>query len=165
GDGIAGGDFEFTFNVLPTDVNNTASINSYDYVYIRQLDGKTLEDPEYIAKRDINGNGVIDSFDWQKAIDRALQVLPSGVPAGISDDAPTAAGFTLFSLDDDSVNAALPLASYFNDFEDGAGGLSYMIVSNSNGSLFDTAAITGGNSLLLNAADGVSGRSLITIRA
>jgi hypothetical protein len=165
GNGASGGDFEFNFNVLPTDVNNTSSVSSYDYVYIHQLDGKTSLDAGYIANRDINGNGVIDSTDWQKAIDRALQVLPSGVPAGVSNDAPTAAGFTLFSLYGNGESLTLQLSDYFADLENGAGGLTYSIVSNSNGSLFDSTSITASKTLVLNATNGVSGRSQVTIRA
>ena len=76
GDEVDGGDFEFNFNVLPTDVNNSSSITSSDYDQIHQLDGKTTSDVGYIAKRDIDGNGIINSDDWQEAIDRAFQNSP-----------------------------------------------------------------------------------------
>ena len=86
------------FNVLPTDVNNTGNITSYDYVYIRQLDGKSTTSTGYIAKRDVNGDGVINSTDWQEALDRAYQALPSGSPAGTYNDAPTTSGFDLIQI-------------------------------------------------------------------
>jgi len=166
GNGTAGGDFEFTFNVLPTDVNNTGNITSYDYVYIRQLDGKTTTSTGYIGKRDIDGNGVIDDSDWQKALDRVLQVLPTGSAAGTSNDAPTSSGFDLLEIDDDAVDVAISLLSGFDDSESGSSGMTYSIVSNSNSALFDSASINSStNELVFNAADSASGRASIVVRA
>jgi hypothetical protein len=179
GEGTAGGDFEFNFNVLPTDVNNTGSITYYDYVYIRQLDGKSTTSPGYIAKRDIDGSGLINSSDWQEALDRALEILPSGSPAGSNNDAPTTSGFNLVQISDASVDVALSLLSGFGDAESGSGGLTYSIQSNSNTSLFDSIHINQSTGeLLLNAASGsgggswggsgsgaVSGRATIIVRA
>jgi hypothetical protein len=166
GNGTAGGDFEFNFNVLPTDVNNSATITSFDYLYIRQLDGKTVSDSGYIAKRDIDGNGVIDSVDWLEALARTLQVLPSGSPAGTFNDAPTTSGFDLVQIDDDAVDVAISLLTGFGDNEAGSGGLTYSIIANSNPELFDTATINGATKeLILNAADSAVGRASIIVRA
>src|SRR3954462_1612712 len=129
GNGTAGGDFEFNFNVLPTDVNNSGNVTSLDYTSIRQLDGKSTTTTGYVAKRDINGDGVINSTDWQEALDRALQALPAGSPAGTNDDAPSASGFALLSISDSNVDHAISLLSGFNDTETGANGLTYSIVS------------------------------------
>ena len=49
GNGTAGGDFQFNFNVLPTDVNNSGGITSYDYVFIRQLENKVTSSVGYVA--------------------------------------------------------------------------------------------------------------------
>ncbi len=49
GNGTAGGDFEFNFNVLPSDVNNTSNITAIDYTYVRQLDGKSTSSSGYVA--------------------------------------------------------------------------------------------------------------------
>jgi hypothetical protein len=166
GDGTAGGDFQFNFNVLPTDVNNTGNITSYDYVYIRQLDGKSTTSAGYIAKRDIDGNGLIDSNDWQEALDRALEALPSGSPAGTNNDAPTTSGFDLVQINDASVDVAISLVSGFGDAESGSSGLTYSILSNSNSALFDTASINSSTQqLVLNAANAASGRATIVVRA
>lgn len=166
GNGTAGGDFEFNFNVLPTDVNNSTSVNYYDYSGIRQLDGRTTSSPGYIAKRDIDGNGTINSADWQKALDRALQTLPTGTPAGTSNDAPTTSGFNLVKITDASVDVAISLLSGFADNENGASGLTYSIVSNSNPALFDSAVINSTTkSLVVNAASGASGRASFVVRA
>jgi hypothetical protein len=165
GNNVAGGDFEFTFNVLPTDVNNTGNITSYDYVYIRQLDGKTSTTSGYISKRDIDGNGIVNSVDWQKALDRALEVLPSGAAAGTFNDAPTSQGPVLVSITSGAVDTAVSLLSYFDDQESGSSGLTYSIVSNSNPEFFDTAAIDSSNHLLLRSAGAASGRATIVVRA
>ena len=53
GNGTAGGDFEFNFNVLPSDVNNTSNITAIDYTYVRQLDGKSTSSSGYVAKRNM----------------------------------------------------------------------------------------------------------------
>ncbi|MEX0641980.1 MAG: hypothetical protein WD468_04730 [Pirellulales bacterium] len=166
GNGTAGGDFQFNFNVLPTDVNNSANITSYDYIYIRQLEGKSTTSPGYIAKRDIDGSGLIDSTDWQEAIDRYFETLPTGSPAGTSNDAPTTSGFELVQISDASVDVAISLSSNFGDAESGGSGLTYSILSNSNSSLFDTASVNqSSQELVLNAASGVSGRATIIVRA
>jgi hypothetical protein len=166
GNGTAGGDFEFNFNVLPTDVNNSGNVTSLDYTSIRQLDGKSTTTTGYIAKRDINGDGVINSTDWQEALDRALQALPTGSPAGANDDAPTTSGFALLSISDSNVDHAISLFSGFGDAESGAGGLTYSIVSNDNSLLFNSASIDSATGqLVVNAASDVSGRANITVRA
>ena len=158
GNGTAGGDFEFNFNVLPSDVNNTSNITAIDYTYVRQLDGKSTSSSGYVAKRDIDGSGLIDSTDWQEAWDRGGQVLPSGSPAGTNNDAPTTSGFAVVEISDDAVDVAICLPSHFDDVEDGGSGLTYSIVSNSSSSLFDTAAINPSTKdLVLNAANGSSG--------
>jgi len=165
GNGIPGGDFEFTFNVLPTDVNHSSSITSADYDQIYQLDGKTTLDQGYIAQRDINGDAVIDSDDWQEAIDRAFQTLPTGTPAGANNDAPNTGGLGILNISNDIFNYTTRLSRYFTDQENGGTGLTYSIVSIDNASLFDTVTITSSKSLVVNAASNVSGRGSVTIRA
>ena len=166
GNGTAGGDFQFNFNVLPTDVNNTGNVTSYDYVYIRQLDGKSTTSSGYIAKRDIDGSGLINSSDWQEALDRALDVLPNGSPAGTNNDAPTTDGFDRVPISDASIDVAISLLSDFDDAESGSSGLTYSILSNNNSELFDSASINSStHQLVLNAASGMSGRATIMVRA
>ena len=166
GDGTAGGDFQFNFNVLPTDVNNTASITSYDYVYIRQLEGQSTSSAGYVSTRDVDGSGLIDSADWQEALNRASQVLPGGSAAGTYNDAPTTSGLTRLTISDAAVDVALSLLAGFGDAENGGSGLTYSIVSNSDASLFDSVAINQSTKeLVVNAASSVSGRSSIVIRA
>jgi hypothetical protein len=166
GNGTAGGDFQFNFNVLPTDVNTSASITSYDYVYIRQLDGKATSSTGYLATRDVDGSGLIDSTDWQEALNRASQVLPGGSAAGTYNDAPTTSSLSRVEITDAAVDVAISLLSGFGDLENGSSGLTYSIVSNSDASLFDSLAINQSTKeLVVNAASNVSGRSNIVIRA
>jgi len=166
GNGTTGGDFEFNLNVLPTDVNNTGNVTNDDYVFIHQLDGLTTTSPDYIAKRDINGDGVINSSDWQKALDRVLQTRPSGSPAGTTNDAPTTSGFDLIELNNPDEDVLISLLTGFDDIEGASGDLCYSIVSNSNPSLFDYVDIDKGTpEFYLSAASGASGRADITIRA
>jgi hypothetical protein len=166
GNGVAGGDFQFNFNVLPTDVNNSGTVTSFDYVYIRQLEGKSTTSPGYIAKRDVDGSGVIDSSDWQEALDRALDALPTGSPAGTNNDAPTASGFALMEIDDADMDVALSMLTGFGDVESGSSGLVYSIRSISDPSLFDTVSINQSTKeLVVNAASDATGRATVVISA
>jgi hypothetical protein len=166
GNGTAGGDFEFNLNVLPTDVNNTANVTYHDYVHIRQLDGKSTTSPGYIAKRDIDGSGTINSTDWQEALDRASEALPNGSPAGSNNDAPTTSGLDLVEVSNAAIDVAISLLSDFSDRESGSSGLTYSILSNSNPAIFDAFSIDqGAKQLVVNATNGASGRASILVRA
>lgn len=166
GNGTAGGDFEFSLNVLPFDTNNSATVTYDDYLSIYQLDGKTTTSSGYLASCDSDGSGAIDSGDWEYAFDHIGQSLPAGTPAGTTNDAPTTSGFGLVKISDASVDVAISLLSGFADNESGASGLTYSIVSNSNPGLFDSAAInTTTKSLVVNAAGSASGRANLVIRA
>jgi hypothetical protein len=166
GNGTAGGDFQFTFHVQPTDVDNNGRITTNDYTLIYQLNGKTIADSQYKAARDIDGNGIINSLDWQEAIDRYLEQRPSGNPAGVGNDAPTTAGFDLVEITDTEMDVAISLVDQFDDAESGASGLTYMLLSYSNGSLFDSISINQTTQqLVVNAAANATGRSEVVVRA
>jgi hypothetical protein len=166
GNGTAGGDFQFQFNVLPTDCDNTGRITTVDYSLIYNLTGKLLGTAGYVASRDIDGNGSIDIGDWLEAVLRFNDQRPPGSPTGTGDDAPTTSGFGLVNITDDAVDVAISLLSGFNDAESGSNGLTYSIASNSNPELFDSLSIdSASHSLVMNAADGASGRATIEITA
>jgi len=180
GDGSAGGDFEFLFNVLPGDVNASGQVTYLDYIYVRQQEGKSTVSPGYNAKYDVDGSGLIDATDWQDVLARAWQSLPTGNPAGVGNDAPTADQFDLVSITDDAVDVAISLLTGFADAEDGASGLTYTIKgvsetlmggSGSGGgqgswSLFDSVGINQSTgALVVNAKAAVSGRAVITVSA
>ena len=93
GNGTAGGDFEFRFNVQPADVNNSGSVTVSDQII--QL-GKSTTDSGYNPKYDIDGSGTIDAGDTLIAVTRLFQTLPTGSPAGTTNDAPTTSLFGIF---------------------------------------------------------------------
>jgi hypothetical protein len=166
GNGTAGGDFQFQFNVQPADVDNTGRITAADYSLIYNLVGKLLGTAGYVVGRDLDGNGAIDVGDCLEAVLRLSEQRPVGSPVGVGDDAPTTGGFDLVTITDDSIDMAISLLSGFGDLESGGSGLTYSIASNSNPELFDTASIdSGSNCIVLNAADGASGRASIEITA
>jgi hypothetical protein len=166
GNGTAGGDFHFTFHVLPTDIDNNGRITSTDYALIYQLNGKSLADSTYKAARDIDGNGVIDSHDWQEAIDRYFEQRPVGNPAGASNDAPTITDVELVAITDTEIDTAISLADYFGDLENGGSGLTYSLLSQTNEAVFDSLAIDQTTKqLVVNASDSASGRSTVVVRA
>jgi hypothetical protein len=166
GNGTAGGDFQFQFNVQPADVDNSGRITTTDYSLINGLVGKTVGTAGYVANRDLDGSGAIDSGDAQEAINRLNEQRPMGSPFGVGDDAPTTSGFGLIAISDDAVDVAISLLDGFGDVESGSTGLTYSIVSNSNSSLFDTVSIDPSTkNLVVNAASGATGRASIEIKA
>jgi len=79
-------------------------------------------------------------------------------------DAPTTSGIGDVDVDEGTVDTTVDLTSSFDDEEDGAGGLSYSVLSNSNPALFSSVAVSGG-ALTLTYAVGQTGFSDLTIRA
>ena len=80
GNGTAGTDFAFQFNVQPGDVNNDGGVNSADLLLIRQSSGQAFSASN--VSRNVNGDAAIDGADYTAA--RALigSVQPAGLPAG-----------------------------------------------------------------------------------
>lgn len=166
GDGTAGGDFEFNFNVLPGDLDGSAAVMYNDLAYIYQSLGKSTGDAGYNVAHDIDGNGTIDTNDRNAVAARLFTSLPLGYAAGTWNDAPTSLGHDPIVLTDDAVDHVFSLTDWFDDAESGSSGLTYSIVSNSASELFDSATINSTtNSLVLNSALSASGRAEITVRA
>jgi hypothetical protein len=76
GDGQPGGDFSFTFNVLPGDANQDGLVSIVDAIEVRNLVGKTLADPAYSALHDIDARGSVELADVYATLTRAFDVLP-----------------------------------------------------------------------------------------
>jgi hypothetical protein len=166
GNSTAGGDFEFRLNVLPGDAVVSSGVNYWDYANVYSKDGTSSTDGGYIAQYDLDGSGLIENADVQEVLDHLWDTLPSGSPIGLSDDAPSTAGFQLVDIDDDTVDVDVSLYDVFDDYEDGSSGLSYSILSNSNSSLFDSASIDQqSGDLVLNTAASALGRARITVQA
>jgi hypothetical protein len=166
GSGDPGTDFQFNFNVLPTDVDNSGGVSIVDYLSIGLLNGKSTTTAGYLAARDIDGSGTINSLDSSEAWNRMFQTLPGGSPAGTNNDAPTTRGVARVPITNAAIDVAVSLTSDFGDLESGGNGLTYSIRSNSNPGLFDSATINPSTKqLVLNAASSVSGRATIVVRA
>ena len=90
GNGVAGGDFEFTFKVLPGDVNQSNYVEYFDYYAANSRQGLSTTSSNYLAFADVNGSGTINSTDTQSILNALWATYPSGSPAGASGDAPSA---------------------------------------------------------------------------
>lgn len=166
GNGEAGGDFEFLVNVLPGEVNATTQVTSLDYALTRSQEGKSTTSTGYNFKYDVNGSGLIETSDWQFVLGKLGNVLPTGNPAGVSDDAPTAKDFSPVSITNPAIDVPISLWNVFADNESGASGLTYSVTNNSAPSLFDSISINQSTGqLTVNAASGVSGRASVTVTA
>ncbi len=61
GNGVAGGDCNFRFNLLPGDVNLSAGVNSTDVAVVRNRGMGDTDTTNY--RRDLNGSGMVNSTD------------------------------------------------------------------------------------------------------
>lgn len=81
GDGEAGGDFVYSFNVLPGDVNQDGLVSILDAIEVRNSQGIAAVDPAYNILLDIDARGSADPVDMYAALARGYDVLPP-LPAG-----------------------------------------------------------------------------------
>jgi len=166
GDGNEGGDFEFAFNVLPGDGNNSNQVTVSDYVSANALSGKTTTSSGYNAKFDFDGSGQINSSDSLFVLGRIGNALPTGSPAGLYNDAPSAVSHLTLSVSNAAIDEVIELWNWFDDAESTASGLIYSITSNSNPELFDLLTINqASGEMTLSAASGVSGVARIGVKA
>lgn len=177
GNGTAGGDFEFSFSILAGDAFGIELLEYNNLWSIYLSVGQDVNDPLYLPERDINGNGVIDTPDWEQVWNNLWETLPTGTPIGATDDAPTTSGFDRVAITDYTTDSIVQLDSGFSDHGSNASALTYTIESISDPSLFDSAYInpTTGE-LIFNAATppplgggfaGISGgnRATVTVSA
>lgn len=94
GDGAAGGNFIFRWNVLPGDVNGSGSVDGDDVSAVRASIQRAIGDPRYNPLRDVNGSGRILGTDLQLVI----QANPSSLPPA---PIPAVAVDSLFAFDED----------------------------------------------------------------
>lgn len=97
GDGEPGGDFVFSFNVLPGDVNQDGVVSIVDAIEVRNLQGVESGDPAYSILHDIDARGGVDSNDVYAALVRAYDVLPS-LPAGSPSTVPEPSSLALAAV-------------------------------------------------------------------
>jgi MBG domain (YGX type)/Bacterial Ig-like domain (group 3) len=81
GDGNPGGNFNFFFNVLPGDVDQTTLVNANDFSKVRSKLGDTTGNTAYVPYFDIDGNGLINANDVNAVRARLGSVLPGNSPS------------------------------------------------------------------------------------
>lgn len=166
GDGTAGGDFEFRFNVLPGDASQDGLINYTDSYLVLAARGKQAGTTGYSIFRDIDGDGVVTTDDWYDVYFSIGHTLPTGDPAGMTNDAPTTAGFAEVNVDEDAADVVLSLFNAFNDAEDYVENLAYSLIDNTNWALFANVVVDPINDqLTLSFAQNAFGSAELTVRA
>jgi hypothetical protein len=78
---VAGGRFQFQFNVLPGDVNRDGSVFGNDLVLVRNAQFTTPDLAAYSVFDDIDGSGTIFGNDVVITRNRQFHTLPAGTPA------------------------------------------------------------------------------------
>jgi hypothetical protein len=173
GNGVAGGDFEFAFNVLPGDINGSGVVQSEDLSVLLNLWNQSTTDAYYDYKADISGDGIIQTGDLSVVLNSWGKTIPAAEPAGRYNDAPTTSGFDLIAISNRDLDTTLSLDSVFDDLEDSDSELIYSISGITNSELFDVVSIDAETGVLtLNTVGSESsmsplpsGRSTITLTA
>jgi hypothetical protein len=80
GDGAAGGDFNFRFNLLPGDVDQNGAVTGADGNVVRGLLLQTTASTSYSPLADLNGDGTITGLDGAVVRANLLQSLPATDP-------------------------------------------------------------------------------------
>ena len=166
GNGTADGDFEFRVNVLPGDVSQDGLVSAVDYgrVYAKRNTSTTVG--AYDPILDVNGSGDINATDYQFVQGKLGTCLPSGNPAGMSNDAPTSLDTSTVNSDEDAAEYFVSLWDAFDDLENDDDELTYQIISTTNPDLFDSLSIDAGyGNLIVNTANDASGTAQIVVRA
>ena len=167
GNGTAGGDFEFRFNILEGDIwasDDYIDWDDYEHGLISQ--GNSITDAAYDPATDLDGDGIVEISDWVAVLEHLWTSLPAGTPAGVADDAPTTTGFDLEFITDRFNDTRVSLQAVFDDLEDADSAMTYTITNQSNSGLYDSVTIDSvAGDIVLNPASSGSGRNSITITA
>jgi hypothetical protein len=83
GNGAAGGQFLYRFNILPGDANQSASVTISDLAMIAANFGAVAGGSGYSILRDVNGSGTITISDLAIVASSFGTTLPAGNPLGI----------------------------------------------------------------------------------
>jgi hypothetical protein len=81
GNGLAGGNFNFLFNVTPGDADQTSLVNANDYNKVRAKLGDVTSSTAYTPFVDLDGNGLINANDYNSIRARLGATLPISAPA------------------------------------------------------------------------------------
>jgi hypothetical protein len=165
GNGQGGSDFEFRFHALPGDANASNGVSTPDGLFVRQAIGKNAGDTGYNIRYDIDGSGGITTDDFNAVCAQLGSLLPSGNPAGMTDDAPTTSGISDVSVATGTTDHVLALTDFFADAETASADLAYSIVQNSNPSMFNSLNINASKELDLSFVTSAHGDAALTVRA
>ncbi|MEX2187871.1 MAG: lamin tail domain-containing protein [Pirellulales bacterium] len=94
GDGTRGGDFLFSFNVLPGDANQDGSVTMADLAAARQHAFASVGDEQFDALCDVDANGlvnVVDLIHIRNAMSTTLPAAPASPSPAVSATSPAAA--------------------------------------------------------------------------
>ena len=80
GDGAAGGDFAFRFDVAPADVDRDGAATIFDIRPLREALGSSAGDAAYSIFADLNGNANVDNLDKAPLRAELGRVLPATAP-------------------------------------------------------------------------------------
>ena len=80
GNGVAGGDFLFRFNVLPGDADGDGFVKSNDVILTRNGQFKSTTLPGYNYRLDLDTTGLVQSTDLINTRNRQFTLLPDGEP-------------------------------------------------------------------------------------
>jgi hypothetical protein len=166
GNGVAGGDFEFLFTVLPGDVDQNGIVTFFDRFLSYSRLGAITSSINFLPRADIDGSGGHEQADAQDINAVLATISPFGSPVGLSNDAPSAISIDSVQIDNAAVDVAMSLYDAFEDAQDADDELQYHILDVSSPDLFDFVTVdTLTGNLVFNAAAGMSGRSSITVGA
>lgn len=166
GNGVEGGDFEFTLVTNPGDADRLGWVDYYDFVFVYYGSGLSTTDPGYNPLYDIDGDGLVDTDDYYAVYAELGGLAPTTDPAGVANNAPQATQDTYLAIDDDTTDHAISLFDLFEDAEDADSALTFSIVSNDNATLFDEAYVDQSTGeMVLNAASSASGRASLSVSA
>jgi hypothetical protein len=80
GNGTAGGDFRFRFNVLPGDVNGSGQVTAADVQANLTAQFRGLGHPQFNPRHDVDGNGHVNATDLVLVRNLSTISLPAGEP-------------------------------------------------------------------------------------
>jgi hypothetical protein len=164
GDGNPGTDFQFRVNILPADTDKSNLVTNSDSTAVGLRIGKSIGVTGYLYNYDLDGSGTITYSDYSFAYAHVGNTLPTGSPAGLSNDAPTTISVGNIGLNTNAADTIFGLRDLFLDQEDSINNLTFSITSNTNTSLFTSVTISQGQLVLALTPD-TEGNAAITIRA
>jgi hypothetical protein len=80
GNGVAGGNFNFRFNVLPGDANQSGGVGNLDTNLVANAGGQVIGDSGYSIFYDVNGSGGIGNLDTNLVRNNGGSLLPVADP-------------------------------------------------------------------------------------